>query len=280
MVQGLLELLGDEYSVRYIDESNIGAQLSDDIAVLMLTQVNFRTGLKLDMQSITALAHDKNILTLWDLAHSAGAFPVCLDDCDVDFAVGCTYKYLNGGPGAPAFIYVAERHQAQYKQPLSGWMGHSAPFSFSPDYAPDSTVKQNLCGTPGVIGMSILDAALDVFDGVSLKAIDEKSKKLQAFFIAEAKRAGVLDYFSLVSPPIDVRGSQLALAHDEAYAICQAWIAEGVIADFRAPNILRIGFAPLYLSFTNVEKAVKTLSDIMVEKRYENATFQQRQSVT
>ena len=280
MVQGLLELLGDEYSVRYIDESNIGAQLSDDIAVLMLTQVNFRTGLKLDMQSITALAHDKNILTLWDLAHSAGAFPVCLDDCDVDFAVGCTYKYLNGGPGAPAFIYVAERHQSQYKQPLSGWMGHSAPFSFSPDYAPDSTVKQNLCGTPGVIGMSILDAALDVFDGVSLKAIDEKSKKLQAFFIAEAKRAGVLDYFSLVSPPIDVRGSQLALAHDEAYAICQAWIAEGVIADFRAPNILRIGFAPLYLSFTNVEKAVQTLSDIMVEKRYENATFQQRQSVT
>lgn len=280
MVQGLLELLGDKYSVRYIDESNIGAQLSDDIAVLMLTQVNFRTGLKLDMQSITALAHDKNILTLWDLAHSAGAFPVCLDDCDVDFAVGCTYKYLNGGPGAPAFIYVAERHQAQYKQPLSGWMGHSAPFSFSPDYAPDSTVKQNLCGTPGVIGMSILDAALDVFDGVSLKAIDEKSKKLQAFFIAEAKRAGVLDYFSLVSPPIDVRGSQLALAHDEAYAICQAWIAEGVIADFRAPNILRIGFAPLYLSFTDVEKAVQTLSDIMVEKRYENATFQQRQSVT
>ena len=280
MVQGLLELLGDEYSVRYIDESNIGAQLSDDIAVLMLTQVNFRTGLKLDMQSITALAHDRNILTLWDLAHSAGAFPVCLDDCDVDFAVGCTYKYLNGGPGAPAFIYVAERHQSQYKQPLSGWMGHSAPFSFSPDYAPDSTVKQNLCGTPGVIGMSILDAALDVFDGVSLKAIDEKSKKLQAFFIAEAKRAGVLDYFSLVSPPIDVSGSQLALAHDEAYAICQAWIAEGVIADFRAPNILRIGFAPLYLSFTNVEKAVQTLSDIMVEKRYENATFQQSQSVT
>ena len=280
MVQGLLELLGDEYSVRYIDESNIGSQLSDDIAVLMLTQVNFRTGLKLDMQSITAQAHDKNILTLWDLAHSAGAFPVFVDECEVDFAVGCTYKYLNGGPGAPAFIYVAERHQAQYKQPLSGWMGHSSPFSFSPDYAPDSTVKQNLCGTPGVIGMSILDAALDVFDGVSLKAVDEKSKKLQAFFIAEAKRAGVLDYFSLVSPPIDVRGSQLALAHDEAYAICQAWIAEGVIADFRAPNILRIGFAPLYLSFTNVEKAVQTLSDIMVEKRYENAIFQQRQSVT
>ncbi len=280
MVQGLLDLLGDQYSVRYIDESNIGAQLSDDIAVLMLTQVNFRTGLKLDMKSITEQAQDKNILTLWDLAHSAGAFPVCLDASNVDFAVGCTYKYLTGGPGAPAFIYVAERHQANYKQPLSGWMGHSAPFSFSPDYAPDNSVKQNLCGTPGVIGMSILDAALDVFEDVSLKAIDEKSKKLQAFFIAEAKRSGVLEHFTHVSPPIDVRGSQLALAHDEAYAICQAWIAEGVIADFRAPNILRIGFAPLYLSFANVERAVHKLSEIMAEKRYENAVFQQKQSVT
>lgn len=280
MVQGLLDLLGEEYSIRYVDEASISSQLTDDIAVLMLTQVNFRSGLKLDMKGITEQAHAKGILTLWDLAHSAGAFPVCLDDCNVDFAVGCSYKYLNGGPGAPAFIYVARRHQDSYQQPLSGWMGHSAPFSFSPDYAPDSSVKQNLCGTPGVIGMSILDAALDVFDDVSLKAIDEKSKKLQAFFIAEAKRAGVLEHFGVASPPINCRGSQLALAHDEAYAICQAWIAEGVIADFRAPNILRIGFAPLYLSFADVEKAVTRLAIIMNEKRYENATFQQRQSVT
>ncbi|WP_334058084.1 kynureninase [Alteromonas sp. S005] len=280
MVQGLLDLLGDEYSIRYIDENSVGAQLEDDIAVLMLTQVNFRSGLKLDMKGITEQAHNKGILTLWDLAHSAGAFPVALDECNVDFAVGCTYKYLNGGPGAPAFIYVARRHQSAYTQPLSGWMGHSSPFSFSPDYTPDTSVKQNLCGTPGIIGMSILEAALDVFEGVSIKAIDEKSKKLQAYFIAEAKRAGLLDELKVVSPSLDNRGSQIAFAHDDAYAICQAWIAEGVIADFRAPNILRVGFAPLYLSFADIEKAVTALAAIVSERRYDKKIFKQQQSVT
>ncbi len=280
MVQGLLDLLGDEYSIRYLDENSVGAQLDEDIAVLMLTQVNFRSGLKLDMKGITEQAQNKGILTLWDLAHSAGAFPVDLDECNVDFAVGCTYKYLNGGPGSPAFIYVAQRHQCDYKQPLSGWMGHSSPFSFSPDYTPDTSIKQNLCGTPGIIGMSILEAALDVFEGVSIKAIDEKSKKLQAYFIAEAKRAGLLDELKVVSPSLDNRGSQIAFAHDDAYAICQAWIAEGVIADFRAPNILRVGFAPLYLSFADIEKAVATLAAIISEKRYDNEVFKQQQSVT
>lgn len=280
MVQGLLDLLGAEYSIRYVDENSVGAQLDEDIAVLMLTQVNFRSGLKLDMKGITEQAHNKGILTLWDLAHSAGAFPVALDECNVDFAVGCTYKYLNGGPGAPAFIYVARRHQDAYKQPLSGWMGHSSPFSFSPDYTPDTSIKQNLCGTPGIIGMSILDAALDVFEDVSIKAIDEKSKKLQAYFIAEAKRAGLLDELKVVSPSLDNRGSQIAFAHDDAYAICQAWIADGVIADFRAPNILRVGFAPLYLSFADVEKAVNALAAIMSEKRYVREEFKQQQSVT
>ncbi|CAB9493596.1 kynureninase [Alteromonas macleodii] len=280
MVQGLLDLLGAEYSIRYVDENSVGAQLDEDIAVLMLTQVNFRSGLKLDMKGITEQAHNKGILTLWDLAHSAGAFPVALDECNVDFAVGCTYKYLNGGPGAPAFIYVARRHQDAYKQPLSGWMGHSSPFSFSPDYTPDTSIKQNLCGTPGIIGMSILDAALDVFEDVSIKAIDEKSKKLQAYFIAEAKRAGLLDELKVVSPSLDNRGSQIAFAHNDAYAICQAWIAEGVIADFRAPNILRVGFAPLYLSFADVEKAVTALAAIMNEKRYDREEFKQQQSVT
>lgn len=280
MVQGLLDLLGDEYSIRYIDENSIGAQLSDDIAVLMLTQVNFRSGLKLDMKDITDKAHKMGILTLWDLAHSAGAFPVHLDEYNVDFAVGCTYKYLNGGPGAPAFIYVARRHQGSYNQPLSGWMGHHSPFSFNPDYVPDTSVKQNLCGTPGIIGMSILDSALDVFDDVSLRAIDEKSKKLQAFFIAEAKRAGLLDELKVVSPPLDNRGSQIAFAHEHAYAICQAWIAQGVIADFRAPDILRVGFAPLYLSFADIENAISSLTTIMREKHYDKAAFKQKQHVT
>lgn len=280
MVQGLLDLLGEEYTIRYVDEHNIESELSDDIAVLMLTQVNFRTGNKLDMQRVTSQAHDKGILTLWDLAHSAGAFVVKLDECQVDFAVGCTYKYLNGGPGAPAFVYVAERHQSKYKQPLSGWMGHSSPFAFSPDYTPDSSIKQNLCGTPGVIGMSILDAALSVFEDVSMKAVDEKSKKLQAFFIAEAKREGVLAHFDIASPAIDVRGSQVALAHDDAYAICQAWIDEGVIADFRAPNILRVGFAPLYLTFANIGEAVQKLAVVMREARYNDPKYKAKNRVT
>jgi kynureninase len=280
MVQGLLAMLGDAYSIRYIDEDAICSGLDEDVAVVMLTQVNFRSGNKLDMQKITAFAQQQGILTLWDLAHSAGAFPVHLDDCNVDFAVGCTYKYLNGGPGAPAFIYVAQRHQDSYQQPLSGWMGHNAPFAFSPDYTPDNSIKQNLCGTPGVIGMSILDAALTVFDGVSLKAIDEKSKKLQAFFVAEAKNSGLLDVFDIVSPSADDRGSQIALAHDDAYAICQAWIAEGVIADFRAPNILRVGFAPLYLCFKDIEVAVAKLSHIINEEAYKQPLFRQKQAVT
>lgn len=280
MVQGLIELLGDDYRLEYIDEHNIEASLNDEIAVLMLTQVNFRSGNKINMKDVTALAHKHDILTLWDLAHSAGAFPVELDDAHVDFAVGCTYKYLNGGPGSPAFIYVAERHQQRYKQPLAGWMGHAAPFAFEPDYQPAQSIKQNLSGTPGVIGMSILSAALEAFDDVSLKALDEKSKKLQTFFICEAKRAGVWDAFDFASPIIDNRGSQIALKHKDAYAICQAWIAQGVIADFRAPDILRIGFAPLYLRFVDIEYAVAQLSLIIEERQYEDPAFKQKHHVT
>lgn len=280
MVQGLLSLLGDEYSIRYIDEVNIEGQLTDDIAVLMLTQVNFRSGFKQNMEAVTRQAHTMGILTLWDLAHSAGAFVVELDECQVDFAVGCTYKYLNGGPGAPAFVYVAQRHQEEYRQPLSGWMGHKSPFAFTPDYEAQNSVNQNLCGTPAILSMSVLDAALSVFEGVTLKAIDEKSKKLQAFFAAEGKRAGLCDYMEIVSPAIENRGSQLALSHPDAYAICQAWIAEGVVADFRAPNILRIGFAPLYLSFADIELAVLKLAEIMRNKTYENEVFQRKQHVT
>ncbi|WP_421134377.1 kynureninase [Alteromonas sp. A079] len=280
MVQGLIDLLGDEYTIRYLDERDIEGQLSDDIAVLMLTQVNFRSGFKLDMASITESAHASNILTLWDLAHSAGAFPVELDACNVDFAVGCTYKYLNGGPGAPAFIYVAFKHQAEYKQPLSGWMGHNAPFAFSPDYVSPNTVKQNLCGTPGIVSMSILDAALSVFEGLDINDVAKKSVALQEYFIECMEQYDVFNAFEFASPTVDVRGSQLAFRHEHAYAICQAWIARGVIADFRAPDILRIGFAPLYLRFDDIRAAVEKLASIMNEKTYLNKEFQQKLHVT
>lgn len=280
MVEGLIQQLGQDYELRFIDEQDIEAGLSDDVAVVMLTQVNFRSGFKHDMQIVTDQVHKLGALMLWDLAHSAGAFPVALDTCNVDFAVGCTYKYLNGGPGAPAFIYVAARHQQDYRQPLSGWMGHAEPFAFSPDYAPANNIRQNLSGTPGVIGMSVLEASLSVFDDLSLQDIEHKSKALMAYFQEQLSAAGLDDSLTLISPQADSRGSQLAYRHPDSYAICQAWIKAGVIADFRAPDILRIGFAPLYLRFSDIDNAVSALAEIINEKRYMRPEFRQRMKVT
>lgn len=280
MAEGLISLLSDSHELTFIDEQNIADALHEDIAVLMLTQVNFRTGYRQNMEAITRAAHDKGILVVWDLAHSAGAFEVALDACQADFAVGCTYKYLNGGPGAPAFIYVASRHQQDYVQPLSGWMGHASPFAFDPHYQPANGVSQNLSGTPGVVGMSILDASLDVFEGTDLAEIRNKSVALMDWFSQCLKTYELDTELECCSPPVDVRGSQLAFRHPEAYAICQAWIAEGVIADFRAPDILRIGFAPLYLSFGDIAEAVSRLHDVMQNKTYLQPTFQQKQTVT
>ena len=280
MAEGLISLLDNSHTLTFIDEQNIVDALHEDIAVLMLTQVNFRTGYRQDMKAITDAAHEKGILVIWDLAHSAGAFEVELDACEADFAVGCTYKYLNGGPGAPAFIYVARRHQQHYIQPLSGWMGHASPFTFDPHYQPADGVSQNLSGTPGVVGMSILDASLDVFDDVALSEIREKSEALMNWF-QDCLHAHDLDTeFETCSPSVDVRGSQLAFRHQDAYAICQAWIARGVIADFRAPDILRIGFAPLYLSFSDIAEAVYRLSDVMRKQTYLQSEYQQKHTVT
>ncbi len=280
MAEGLIRQLGGQYEVRFIDEQDIEAGLDDDVAVVMLTQVNFRSGFKHDMPTVTRQVHASGALMLWDLAHSAGAFSVALDDCGVDFAVGCTYKYLNGGPGAPAFIYVAETHQADYQQPLSGWMGHAAPFAFEPHYLPAESVVQNLSGTPGVIGMSILDAALSVFDDVSMPLLEEKARALISYFLSQLDSAGLGDILTCISPDAEHRGSQLAFRHPDSFAICQAWISRGVIADFRAPDILRVGFAPLYLRFSDIEKAVQSLSDIVHNKIYMQSEFHQKMKVT
>lgn len=278
--EGLIAQLGGKHALRLLDEQTLCESLSDDIAVLMITQVNFRTGLKQDMQAVTRAAHEKGILVIWDLAHSAGAFPVELDASNADFAVGCTYKYLNGGPGAPAFVYVASRHQADYVQPLSGWMGHAEPFAFSPHYQPAAGIRQNLSGTPGVIGMSILDAALEVFEDVPLTALRDKSLALMRFFEECLQAYGIADHLTPCYPSAQERGSQLAFRHPHAYAICQAWIADGVIGDFRAPDILRIGFAPLYLSYADIAQAVARLAVILTEQRYQDPVFQQKLHVT
>mgnify|MGYP000521851123 CR=1 FL=1 len=282
MVQGLSDLLGpDLCQLRLVEEQLLEQSLTESVAVLLVTQVNFRTGQLLDMKKLTQLAHDKGILVIWDLAHSAGALPVELDKCNVDFAVGCGYKYLNGGPGAPAFLYVAKRHQARVKQPLSGWMGHAKPFAFNSEYQTTTSINQFLCGTPSVISMSALDTALDVWQGVDMLHIRQKSLNLSNVFIALVQMHQCLHELILCSP-VDAsqRGSQLAFSHVKAFAICQALIEKGVIADFRAPNILRFGFTPLYTSFEDIRKAVSILNNIIENKIYQEPRFDLAVKVT
>ena len=282
MVQGLSELLGEDLcQLKLVAESSIEQSLTDDVAVLLLTQVNFRTGQLLDMQLLTKLAHDKGILVIWDLAHSAGALPVELDKCDVDFAVGCGYKYLNGGPGSPAFLYVAKRHQGAVKQPLSGWMGHVKPFGFNADYHGAGDINQYLCGTPSVLAMSALDTALDVWKNVEISQIRDKSIGLANVFITLVQSYDILADLTLCSPlDASQRGSQLAFSHDNAFALCQALIEKGVIADFRAPNILRFGFTPLYTSYEDIWNAVTILVDIVKTRLYTEPRFNKAGKVT
>lgn len=285
MVQGLSELLGEQRcSLLSVKENSILGALeehADTAAVLLLTHVNFRSGYIHDMHAITQAAHEKGILVIWDLAHSAGVLELELDRCEVDFAVGCTYKYLNGGPGAPAFVYAAKRHWQQIKQPLTGWMGHHRPFAFDQDYHAGNGMNNFLVGTPPVISMSILDAALDVFEDITLAQIRGKSISLTQYF-EDAFTALIDDpHFTLLTPREQgLRGSQLAFSHPQAYAICQALIARKVIADFRAPDILRIGFSPLFLSHTNLLNAVLRLKDVLDSEQYLESQFQTKQAVT
>jgi kynureninase len=275
MVQGLEQLLGAQRcQLVMVDADDLVTSLDESVAVLMLTHVNFRSGRIHDMHTLTQLAHDKGILVIWDLAHSAGVLPLDLDRCNADFAVGCTYKYLNGGPGAPAFIYAAKRHLDKMQQPLSGWMGHKAPFEFSPDYIGADGIEKFLCGTPPVISMSVLDAALDVFNGVSLQQLREKSQALSELFIRLLTQQPCLSVLQPGSPADrNKRGAQLAYHHPHAFEICQALIAQGVIADFRAPDILRIGFSPLYLRFKDIWHSVEALAAIMTSESWRKPEY-------
>lgn len=282
MVQGLGQLGQNSLcDLEVLEDTAIEARLDDSIAVLMLTHVNFRSGKLHDMRRLTELAREKGALVIWDLAHSAGALPLALDDWGVDFAVGCGYKYLNGGPGAPAFIYAASRHQGSISQPLSGWMGHESPFSFSGDYKPAPGVQRFLCGTPPILSMSVLDAALSVFDGVDLQDLRAKSIGLGELFLQLVEENQTLDRLKLASPAESSgRGSQLAFSHPQAFAICQALIERGVIADFRAPDVLRLGFAPLYLRYRDVWNAVQIMAEIMLNETYRQDRFSHTQKVT
>ncbi len=282
MVQGLGSLLGaDKCSLRLVADDGIEAAMTGDVAVLVLSHVNFRSGALYDMKALTAQAHARGILVIWDLAHSAGVVPVALDACKVDFAVGCGYKYLNGGPGAPAFLYVAERHQSQVRQPLTGWMGHQAPFEFDNDYRAAPGVAGFLSGTPPVVSLSILDAALDAFAGVDVAQLRRKSLALASVFKQGVEQAPALSALVLISPADEtLRGAQLAYRHPHAFAICQALIAHGVIADFRAPDILRVGFSPLYLRFVDIGRSVEVLNQIMLDDVWRDPVYAVRHKVT
>ncbi len=279
MAQGLCQTLGNGYTLKVVAPEEVLGAIDESVAVTMITEVDYRTGRRHDMKAITDRAHAAGALAVWDLAHSAGAFPVELAACGADFACGCTYKYLNSGPGGPAFIYVAPRHQTRARPALSGWLGHEAPFDFAPDYRPGHGVERMRVGTPPILQMAALDAAMDIWDQVDMAALRATSLALTDRFIAGVE--ATCPDLSLATPRDHAsRGSQASFRHPEGYAIMQALIAEGVVGDFRAPDILRFGFTPLYTSVQDVDGAVAILSRIMSERRWDRPEFKARQKVT
>jgi kynureninase len=262
----------------------IPAALDARTAVLMLTHVNYRTGRMHDMAALSKAAHEAGALAIWDLAHSAGAVPVDLGHDGADFAVGCGYKYLNGGPGAPAFVWVHPRHAGRFWQPLAGWMGHAAPFEFTPGYRPAEGIARYLCGTPAVLAMAALECGVDTVLAAEphggLAALRAKSLALTRLFAQRVQ--ATCPGLARVSPANDAeRGSQVCFAHGEgAYAMVQALIARGVIGDFRAPDVLRFGFTPLYLRFADAWDAAEHLRQVVESGEWRRPEFNRRHAVT
>ncbi|MEJ8849068.1 kynureninase [Variovorax rhizosphaerae] len=279
------------FTLKLIDASELPAVLTDEVAVLMLTHVNYRTGAMHDMKAITAAAHAAGVLTVWDLAHSAGAVPVALNDSDADYAIGCGYKYLNGGPGAPAFAWVHARHADKFVQPLSGWWGHAAPFEMTPHYRPAAGVSRYLCGTQPIVALAGLECGLDTVLAAEplggMAALRKKSLALTDLYIQLVEQRCGGHGLSLVTPRAHAeRGSQVCLSRAEgAYAIVQALIARGVIGDYRAgddqaPDILRFGFTPLYLGFEDVWNSVEHLLQVLETADWKRAEFNAKNAVT
>ncbi len=281
MAQGLIRQLDKQHELRLVSEDEVSALLTDDVAVLMLTHVNYKTGRMHDMVALTKQAHVCGALVLWDLAHSAGALPVDLNAAQADFAVGCGYKYLNGGPGAPAFIYVAQRWQNEFRQPLSGWLGDARPFAFDPTYEPANGVGRYMVGTPPLLSLAALECGVDILLDADMNALRAKSLALGDLFIERVEMKCAVHGLVLATPREHVqRGSQVSYHHPEGYAIMQALIAQGVIGDFRAPDIIRFGFAPLYVSYDDVARAVDILARVLDERLWDAPQFRMRKKVT
>lgn len=265
MAEGLTQWLARGYELKLVDSpAELQTAIDAQTAVVMLTHVNYRSGYQHDMGKLSALAHERGALIIWDLAHSAGAVPLALHADGADLAVGCTYKYLNGGPGAPAFIWVPEKHQQAFRQPLSGWFGHATPFAMAPSFAPADGIARALCGTQPIVSLALVECGLAVFEQTSMAAIRAKSLALTDLFIALVEARCAAHPLGLVTPREHARrGSQVSFTHPYGYAVMQALIARGVIGDYREPAIMRFGFTPLYTRFADVWDAVETLRQIL-----------------
>jgi len=278
VAQGLADMLGLQLTT--VPGEQVLAAVDQDTAVVTVTHVDYRSAAVHDMPAINEAAHAAGALALWDLSHSAGAIELDLDGTGCDLAVGCGYKYLNGGPGAPAFIYVAERLQDELANPLQGWMGHADPFAFVDDYRPVSGINRFLTGTPPILAMAALDAGIGTFEGIAMADVEAKSRRLSQLFVEEVEaRCG--DEVRLASPRDPARrGSHVVFAHPEGYAVMQALIARGVIGDFRAPDLMRFGFTPLYTRFADVVGAAEILADILASREWDQPRFRTRAKVT
>ena len=279
IAEGLIKHLGRGYELRIVAPEDVEGAMNDDVAVAMITQVDYRTGRMHDMQNITNAAHAAGAVMLWDLAHSAGAVPVDVASSNCEFAVGCTYKYLNGGPGAPAFIYVRPDLIADLEPALSGWLGHDAPFAFEPSYRPAPDIERLRVGTPPVLQLTALEAAMKAWDGVDMADLRAASLQLSEVFIAAVEDK--CPDLTLISPRSgSERGSQVSFSFEHGYAAMQALIARDVIGDFRAPNVMRFGFTPLYLDEADVYRAVDILTDILDNRLWDDPEYSRVGRVT
>lgn len=280
-VQGLLEHLDDGYTIRFAEANEMMDAIDEDVAAICITHVHYKTGHILDMGAITAKAHAVSAAAVWDLCHSAGAMPVDLNGCNVDFAVACTYKYINGGPGAPALLFVAERHHGKYTQPLTGWYSHAAPFDFERDYRPIGDVRQMLTGTQPTASLSMAEIGIDIMLRADIDQIRDKSMRMTDLFIELVEQRCGEFGFELVSPrDATRRGSQVSFRNEDGYPIVRALHDHGVICDYRAPANVRFGFAPLYIRYVDVWDAVDRLHDILANDTWQEAKYQVRAAVT
>ena len=283
ILEGVNKMFGESYERHLIEEGDyeIDKYIDTSTAVVMLSHVNYKTGRISDIKRITSIAHEKGALVIWDLSHSVGVMPLYLHDCGVDFAVGCTYKHLNGGPGAPGFLYVHKSLIEKVSQPLTGWMGHIQPFEFAVNYQPANDISKYICGTPPIIAYKAIESGLTVFEQVSMNVVREKSIKLSEMFIQLMQQECIKFGFELFSPRnAEQRGSQVSFTHGNGFSIMQTLISHSVVGDFRQPNILRFGFSPLYMRFKDVWDAVICLREIMQTKEWQSEQFNKRGYVT